>query len=208
MRYLFPDAAAAIERMAAANRKVRASDVFRSAEGSLAAKATKPTAAKPPSFSAHNFGLAMDIDQEALRVRWGKISKKALDDLMDSYGWVCHRTDHAIESEGWHYNFLDLPGSVLGAKYRALINQSSADAVEQRIQDLYGSAFILTISEAQSALRDMKFYGGALDGVIGPLTSEAIKAFQRAWALPPSGALTEATQRTLAYVGAGTEIVP
>lgn len=208
MRYLLPEAAASVERMAAEGRKVRASDVFRDATGSLVAKQANPNGAKAPAFSAHNFGLAMDIDHAVLRARWGGISKKELDALMDGYGWVCHRIDHQIDSECWHYNYLDLPDSPTGQRYRGLVTTSSAGAVEQRIQDLYGASFVLSTADVQAALHEMHLYNGAIDGDVGPLTRQAISSFQRAWALPESGDATPATQRTIAYVSATKDVVP
>lgn len=208
MRYLLPEAAASVERMAAENRKVRASDVFRDAAGSLLAKQRNPTGAKPPAFSAHNYGLAMDIDYAVLRKRWGNISKAELDSLMDGYGWVCHRIDHKLDSESWHYNYLDLPGTQSGERYRALVRANSAPAVEQRIQDLYGTSLVMSKGEIQTALRQMHFYNGAIDGKLGPLSRQALLAFQRAWGLPPSGNPTSDTQRTLAYVSATKDVVP
>lgn len=51
-------------------------------------------------------------------------------------------------------------------------------------------------------LAELKLYGGAVDGDHGPLTKQAVKAFQRAWLLGVDGRAGAMTQRTLAYVTA------
>lgn len=205
MRYLHPDAARSVRRMAKDGKRGRASDVFRSPESSLQAAAEK-RGVQPPGYSAHNFGVAVDFDVAVLMSRW-KLSKVALDGLMDSYGWVCHRQDHQMGSESWHYNFLGEPDTDEGKRYRALVRTSSAPAVEQRIVDLYGPTLTLDAVGVQTALRELRMYSGELDGALGKLSQQAVMAFQRAWHLPVTGLADAKTQRTLAVVTAKREVV-
>jgi len=104
-----PDLASAISRLESAGVRLIFSDIFRSAKGSLDARRAKPGLVQPPGYSAHNFGLAVDIDHAAV-MKELRIDKKKLDELLASYGLYCHRTDHALASEAWHYNALG-PGA-------------------------------------------------------------------------------------------------
>ena len=54
------------------------------------------------------------------------------------------------------------------------------------------------IAHAQTALRDRGHDPGAIDGVMGPQTSAALEAYQRAQGLSATGRLDEATRARLA----------
>lgn len=198
MRYLHPDAArafGAIEEWAVI------SDMFRSPESSLRA-VREQRGALPPGFSAHNFGLAIDLDlnesRQNLARRIGRptVSKAELDEAMESAGWFCHRRDHTNGFEAWHYNAL-----LIGA-YIPASNRTTAPLIEARILELYGADLNPVDVECQAALKRLGLYGGAIDGAIGPLSREAVRAFQRTWGLAETGKLEPKTRRTLAYVAA------
>lgn len=203
---LQPDAARSF--MADLARVVTVSDMFRSPESSLAA-VRAGRGAKAPGFSGHNYGLSIDLDVEATMKRIGH-GKRALDLWMAEHGWFCHRSDHAMPSwkpinEAWHWNFL--PGHTWG--------KSSPAALEARIVEQYGEGYSLDVVEQQMALRDQGLYRGEVDGDAGPLTREALRAFQRTWGLKErtwglkeTGKADVKTQRTLAYVDATIEEVP
>lgn len=55
----------------------------------------------------------------------------------------------------------------------------------------------LTLRDAQTLLNDMGYDAGAADGVAGPRTAAALRAFQRDQALPLSGRLDQATRQAL-----------
>lgn len=189
MRYLHPHAATAFQYIASV---VVVSDMFRSPESSLAA-VRSGRGAKRPGFSAHNYGLAIDIDIGAsMRGKEGLKSKLDLDRFMSSFGWFCHRQDHKVDFEAWHYNFLDRGALPKG--------QTTSDEVEQRILDLYGDALRPDDTECQRMLSKIRMYGGEADGIVGPRTREAVRVFKRAWGLLPDDHLDEMTRRTLAYV--------
>jgi hypothetical protein len=79
--------------------------MFRDAEGSLRAT-QKNKGALPPSYSAHNYGLAVDVAVSETMLANGWRAKFLLDDHMREHGWHCHRDDSALGPESWHYNFL------------------------------------------------------------------------------------------------------
>lgn len=202
MSMLQPDAAGAFEAVQSLiGQKLRVSDMYRAPADSLTAMASK-RGVQPPGFSAHNFGLAIDIDTDAMLSAL-KVSKAVLDATMQSKGWFCHRRDSKRGMEDWHYNFL-------GADAPSLLQHASATstagAIEQRIQRLYGPRFLLTDTEAQMALKNVGLYAGAIDGKLGPASKAAVSAFQQKWSLPPTGVLDSKTERTLAVVTA--QVVP
>jgi hypothetical protein len=171
------------------------SDMFRSPESSLSA-VRSGRGAKPPGFSGHNFGLSFDIDVLPSIRRGGFADKRQLDIWLAGLGWFCHRRDHQItelRGESHHFNFLG-PG--------VRLRTTSPAALEEKIIQLYGKELTLSPKELQAALAKMRFYGGAIDGKIGPLTKEATKAFQRAWGMRETGTADARVQRTLAYVSA------
>jgi len=184
---------------------VTVSDVFRSAESSLAA-VREGRGAKAPGYSGHNFGLSIDLDvpatQKAIGAGVGVNAKRVLDDWLAVRGWYCHRSDHAVPrwkpvpNEAWHANFL--PGHVWG--------NSSPAALEARIVELYGGAFVLDEPAQQTALATLRLYHGAIDGDLGPLSKEGLRSFQRTWNLPETGKADSRTQRTLAFVSASTQL--
>lgn len=193
-RFLHPEAAISFLHDLA--DQVTVSDVLRSAESSLEA-VRSGRGAQPPGYSAHNFGLAIDLDLDATMLQLGVRRKAELDAFMESHGWFCHRRDHLLKSEAWHYNFLRV-GTVVGAKFKA-----TSGWVEARIVELYGPQLAPNDRMCQEMLRSARLYSGEIDGVLGRLSQESTRVFQRAWNLKPSGVLDKRTRRTLAFVTAG-----
>ena len=192
MLYLNPEAADGFIRLGH-NTPIVVSDMFRSPEASLHAIRTR-RGARPPGFSGHNFGFSIDIDVEAC-IRRGKFrNKAALDKVMNAYGWYCHRRDARKGFESWHYDY-NVDGILL-AKLEDR-DETMAPARERMIQKLYGSHWKLRKQDVQAALQELGFYQGDIDGKIGPLSQEAIRAFQRAWALQEDGVPGPVTQRVL-----------
>jgi len=169
--------------------------MFRSAEASLAAVKAR-RGAQPPSFSGHNYGLSIDVDVDWCLKKGRFASKLDLDSYLELHGWQCHRRDHKLEFEAWHYNWrIDV--------YLKATDKTTAPALERKIQDLYGEKLKLTKSQAQECLKRLGLYNGTVDGILGPLSREAIAAFQRAWQIQdPPQTLGSRTQRLLAYVSA------
>lgn len=190
MRFLRPDAAASYLQL---SDFLVVSDMFRSPESSLQAVREK-RGAQPPAYSAHNYGLAIDIDIDAAKRRWRAPSKAELDARMESSGWFCHRRDHGTGHEAWHYNFLGV-----GTEIPPHLS-NTASTVEARIVELHGAQLAPDDAASQEMLTKLRLYAGDIDGDIGPLSREAIRVFQRAWGLPETGGLEPRTRRTLAYV--------
>jgi hypothetical protein len=199
--FLQPDAARSFLAIA---EHLTVSDVYRSAESSLAA-VRSGRGAKTPGFSAHNYGLAVDVDVRASMRLLNVKTKQGLDECMAPEGWWCHRVDHQItplKGESHHFNFL---GSDFVLPRGA---SSTAGAIEARIVELYGAAFVLDEKAQQVALSFLRLYHGTIDGELGPLSKEALRAFQRTWRLPETSKADAKTQRTLAYVAAERRVVP
>lgn len=199
MSFLQGDAATAFQAAAAA-LKLRVSDMFRTAEESLRAQAEK-SGVMPAGFSAHNYGLAIDIHtDDALTTN--KFTKPALDQAMESFGWFCHRKDGKRGMEDWHYNFFGAGDAAKPYVDACAKSTNRSQGIEAKIKATFGDQLLLTPEEAQIALSKIKFYGGEIDGKFGAGSKQALMAFQRAWRLQPSGQLDAKTERTLAYVTA------
>lgn len=194
MRWLHPDAERSFREQLAAY--VVVSDMFRSAESSLWAIENRQGAARPGK-SGHNFGLSIDLDVRKTLRKLGFKTKRHLDQWMAKRGWFCHRMDHRRGWEDWHYNFLGVDQTFIQAT-----DKRTSAALERKIQKLYGKYFKLGRKQIQKRLQSLRLYNGEIDGTIGPLSREAVKAFQRTWKLTVDGIPGKDTQRTLAYVTA------
>jgi hypothetical protein len=144
--YLYPEAARSLLRIESETGGLVYTSVWRSANGSLWAIKNK-SGAMPPGFSAHNYGLAVDItiDQVLKETAW---SYETLYDYMEGFGWYCHRRDKKERFEKWHFNYLGIPPLHLD-----LASGNSRTwhlPVEQRIQDLYGMHFEMDTRGVQS----------------------------------------------------------
>jgi hypothetical protein len=182
------------------------SDIFRSAESSLAA-VKSGRGAKPPGFSAHNFGLAIDVDvAKGIRAHGMIGGKASFDSWLASFGFHCHRLDHKvtdIKGESHHFNHFgshNLAWLVPGER-------STAGAIERRIVELYGHTWRdIDPTVAQAQLARLGLYRGDLDGQLGPISKAAIRVFRRGWGLGDSDRLDARTFRTLVYVAAGRRV--
>lgn len=218
MRLLHPDAVEDWEEHGFSKVLV-ISDMYRSAEASLAA-VEAGRGAMPPGKSGHNFGLSIDLAVEQTMKKLGirgrdRGAKKRLDDYMAERGWYCHRRDHYMGwkkdgrvSEYHHYNFL---GPFLGKNGISPKVRTTMGYLEAVIQKLYGRQLVyedtrLGRADVQEDLQELGLYRGELDGIHGPLTRQAVKAFQRAWNLRATGELDKNTQRTLRFLTCGKDV--
>jgi hypothetical protein len=205
---LHPVAAASFEELEKISGGLIYSDIYRSPAESLIARRQK-TGVQPPGYSAHNFGMAVDIALEETIHKFGW-DYPGLVAFMESYGWYCHRRDlRSGASESWHFNYIGT--NEAAKKYLRLANERAprtwSQPIEQLIQDMYGNAFVLSIPQVQQLLRFIRMYNGAIDGVLGPLTQEAIKVFRRAWGLPLGSGIDAMLMRTLYIVSAPLNII-
>jgi len=199
MRFLHPDAAASYMQMENA-RRVICSDMYRSADSSLHAVQAH-RGAQWPAYSAHNFGLAIDLDVSGTKKLNGFKTKLELDEYMMSNGWYCHvPPGYNRSSESWHYNYLGPnPGKYLAKRTKRI--RTWSHVAEARISDVYSFNWkSMSVEEVQTHLKGLKIYSGAIDGKVGPLYDQAVKAFQRAWLLDVDGVVGPRTRRTLKFV--------
>ena len=193
---LHPHAAEAFLRLED-DRPLVYSGIWRSAEQSLRARATKE-GVQPPGYSGHNYGFSVDVAVEATLKRhaW------SYSDLLvytQKHGWYCHRRQKRGFEE-WHFNFLPDPVAAF-ATVKLTAPKTWANAIESVIHAYYGSAFEYDARCMQEYLQKLRFYGGAIDGLVGPRTTEAQQAFSRAWRT------TKRTfERTLAFVAADIQL--
>lgn len=201
MRYLHPGAARAF-LAADTDVRLRVSDMLRSAESSLAA-VRAGRGAQPPGWSGHNYGLSVDLDVEwtLRRQSW---KKSDLDAFMANHGWYCHRRDSKLDHESWHFNHFGTDTTRWRWLKACEGARTTAPGLEAKIQYLYGAQIKLGAHDTQAALKKLGLYSGAIDGITGPLTKEALGAFARAWRL--EGKPAAALQRTLAFVAADREV--
>jgi hypothetical protein len=171
------------------------SDMFRSADASLWAIKNRK-GAQPPGWSGHNYGWSIDLDIKATMARLGLRSKQQLDAWMAKRGWYCHRRDHRMRWEAWHYNYL----GVNAGGYLREEDRRTSVALERMLTDKYGEGWVLSKEDLQRALASLRLYGGAIDGDIGPLSRTAVRSFQRSWALKVDAVPGRRTQRAVAYV--------
>ncbi|MFH1458061.1 MAG: peptidoglycan-binding protein [Candidatus Omnitrophota bacterium] len=84
------------------------------------------------------------------------------------------------------------------AKERAssLFDRNKAGVKEEQIIGRF-SGFNPRVKEIQHVLKESGFYAGALDGIMGEKTRQAIKAFQKAKGLKPTGKINQETHLTL-----------
>lgn len=181
---------------------LRFSDIFRGAMASLEAIRIK-RGVQQPAYSHHNYGGAFDLDVERSLKATGMTYDKLLGKCA-SFGWFCHRRDRERGREDWHFNFLGPnPAKHLDLTSSSWLRKSSwAAPAESRIMELYAPEFVLSPKDIQQALYEVRLYCGETDGNIGPLTTQAILAFQRTWSLQDDGVAGPRTQRVLAYVTA------
>ncbi len=206
LRYLHPDAARSANEM----KEIVWSDMFRSAEASLAAIARGKRGVQPPAFSGHNFGFSGDVDIRRT-LRENNWTYADLLNYMVHKGWYCYRRDGKRGREDWHFNHLGH-----GRYRREILEQIDPRpwlgrrtwklGAELMIQKQYGDSLTLSPLGVQDMLQRLRLYKGDLDGSIGPISQQAIKLFARTWKLKPKH-INAKFQRVLAYVSADTKLV-
>ena len=195
MRWLHPDAAESFEDDLAPF--VVCSDMLRSPEASLRAIKNKK-GALPPGWSGHGYGWCIDIDKKATMKNIGLKTKAELDAWMAERGWYCHRRDSKSGFEDWHYNYFGADF----AKWVKPTDKRTSTGLERMLKAQYGFLWKMDLRGVQAALKQLSLYGGLVDGKKGPLTKEAIEAFQRTWNLTVDGKAGAKTKRTLGFITA------
>lgn len=155
-------------------------DIYRSPASSAEAYARK-TGVAEPGLSGHNYGISVDVAIDASLKRHA-IDYNTLCNTMIAFGWTPYQgiTSTGMYSRGkedWHFNFV---GDFTSTPINDV--KPGAQQVTKWINSNY--VFESDVTVIQTLLTKLKFYQGAIDGQVGPLTSEAIKKFKRAW-MPP-----------------------
>lgn len=195
---LYPAARESFLRLEAATGGLVYSDMWRSAESSLAAMASK-RGVQPPGFSAHNYGLAVDVAVDETLKR-AKEDYAWLLQVMRDEGWYCHRRDNEQGMESWHFNWLGPDADKLLAKVSPTNRRTWSQAAEENICLRYPELTQrMDAVEIQADLAKLSLYRGELDGQLGPRSQQAAEAFARAWRIPSHGPDFE---RTLRFVAA------
>lgn len=178
----------------ASDRAIEVTDCFRTPQGSLDAMRSK-RGVQPPGYSAHNYGLAVDLTIDEI-LRSPKWDYERILNFMAAYGWHCHRRDHRRGSEDWHFNWLGPKADA----YLSLYPTRGWDApAEQRMQDIYGAEMKIPPSEIEERLSALGFRGTHV---------ERVRAFQAKWGLVADGIAGPRTQRVLACVTAERVLKP
>lgn len=199
MSFMHPKAADAFLAMQSASGwKIVLSDMWRASGVSLQRRKEGKRGVQPPAKSGHNFGFSIDID--VIRtMRAMKMSKKQLDKYMASFGFVCHRKDHRVSHECWHYNALVVGGEpdywLQFSKWRF----STARAVEMMIRAEYSRFWAPSTEQKQQYLWQLKLYLGKIDGDFGPKSKRATRAFQHHYMLKVDGDAGPKTCRVLSF---------
>ena len=165
--WLEPAAATAFTRMnGACGQRIAYNDVYRSTLAQIlgirnASKDRKRLYA-PPTKSGHNFGFSLDLAIAKTLENFRKSGqpdlvvasrdRAALGRWMAGFGWT------GIESENWHFNFLD-----------------GRQSAVKKIDEVYGQQLRLDNIDVQRALNRLLKLDKPLatDGQLGPLTREA-----------------------------------
>ena len=199
--FLAPDAAQSLTGMISdlGSDRVAFSDIWRSGEASLAAVQAK-SGVQAPAYSGHNFGVSFDLDVEYTLRALGSDYPRLLQ-ILEAHGWYCYRRDKKRGPEDWHFNFFGDDAPVFLRKLTAG-HVTWPQGAEQAIQKHYPQQmFALTPAEIQGSLKQLGLYSGDLDGSLGPLSLQAVRAFCRAWKLA-EGVTDDRFKRTLAFVSA------
>jgi hypothetical protein len=179
-------------------------DMWRDAVSSLLARRMRKTS-QLPGYSAHNYGLAVDLDVGAILAQ-KKILYEDLLWLMKRRGWYCFRRDGAAEQTGSdHFNFLGEAADHYLSKCTLDPTTWSA-ASEIKIWEFYHEDFQISTKDVQLKLAKIGFFNAPFTEQRDIYTREAIMAFQRAWDLIQSGSPDMSLCRVLSFVTADINI--
>lgn len=204
LKFLAPDAAGALLKVEKDTGGLIYTDLWRDPVASMVAKRTRRST-QLPGYSAHNFGMGMDLDVKTILAE-KKILYEDLLYLLKKRGWYCHRRDGVENATDFdHFNFLgDTANQYL---LKCTMDPVTWDyAVDDRITERYQADFQLSVKQVQTSLAGIGFYAGEPSGTIDLYTREAIMAFQRAWDLIENGLADATLCRVVAFVTSSREM--
>lgn len=203
MKYLAPDAAAALEALERDYGSFEYTDFYRDPISSLLARRTRK-GTPLTGYSSHGYGFGLDINIKKI-IEKRQISYETLLYVMKKRGWYCHRRDgHPDGRESEHFNYL----GDMAEKYltKCTLDPTTwSRPAEERIYELFGAEFQIDLPTCQQLLSRVGLYGGETTGTLDPYTREAIMAFQRTWDLVVDGMPTTSFCRVLRFVTAERE---
>lgn len=182
-------------------------EMWRDALSSILVRRTN-TSTPPPGYSAHNYGLSIQIDMRAsMKVK--KLSHDDLTKILERHGWFCQRRDEGFDiSEVGACQF-----NYFGKDHDKYLSKASQDATswltpsEFYIWEKYRDDFQLETADVQNKLGSLGLYRGTITGQRDLYTREAIMAFQRTWEISQSGAPDMTLCRVLSFVTAELKIL-
>lgn len=202
--FLSRDAALSLETVEKDTDGLIYRDIWRDAVSSLVAKRMRKTG-ELPGYSAHNYGLAVDLNVEAI-LSQKKIRYEDLLWIMKRRGWYCFRRDGVEGQSGSdHFNFLGESADHYLSKC-TLDPTTWGSASEIKIWEFYHSEFQLSTKDVQLKLAKIGFFHAPFTEQRDIYTREAIMAFQRAWDLTQSGSPDMTLCRVLSFVTAEVTI--
>lgn len=195
MAWLHPDAAASFAELG----DLVISDMYRDAASSREAR-EKKAGVQPPGYSAHGYGLAIDVAVDETLARLGCGYPELLIRLR-TRGWWAHRRDGERGREDWHFNWLG-PRAGLCLAAATSVPATWSHVAEANILLVYPElGRRMEPEEIQEALQSLWYYRGPIDGELGPVSKDAAERFAQAWHCHPHG---QGFERTLRFVAAST----
>ncbi len=179
--------AAVIRQVAAEGGHLYISDMFRSAAEQQRAhedwRSGRKTAYSPPACnSVHEAGRAIDID--AFDTGIGHARVRA---ILNAHGWV-NIVDTLTGAECWHYEFR-------GERWERYRREHGYAAMARAMKEEIGNTDVRPVADSrkdevrrlQDRLNELTGAGLAVDGLYGPLTRAAVRAFQEREGLQVDG---------------------
>ncbi len=169
-----------------------ANDIFRTTHQQVQTLKKKPNLAYKPGTSGHEFGISVDISTGNLfaEAKNKKISY-SVDDLRNDFlkfGWT-----YSLK-EVWHFNHLDGRLSI-------------QSWVQEMYGDIWSSDNDLSSFDLQRYLTKLGYYTGRIDGIIGLMTKDSIKSFQKDYLLDVDGIVGPNTRKLILVASAELDIL-
>jgi hypothetical protein len=205
-KYLAIDAAASLKLVERDSGGLVYADLWQDGVAVFCAKRRNPDSPKP-GYSSHQFGFGVDLDlrgtQEKTRLNYKELLK-----VMEKSFWYCYRRDEEPNlpgSEHFDYFGEHAMNYLLKATYDPI---KWPRAAEERIHELHGEDFSLSIAQVQKKLGELGIYSLPISGELDEYTREAIMVFQRAWGLSEDGTASMPFCRVLSVLTVELEISP
>ena len=130
----------------------------------------------------------------------GKSTEKAMDKAGDATGKALEKagdaTDEGLDATGKGVGAAVEHGGrgvTTGAKKAAGAVKKAGGAVADVFSDDNGRPRRQVIREVQEELKELGYYGGAIDGIAGPVTASALSEFQKDRGLTVTGKVNRTT---------------